>query len=174
MTRLILATQPWSHVAMTEVVICAMPKAIASPFVVIRTTWISTWIEVTKHTVNMPCEYHDLWQNYLLVHLDQNLWQDYLLVHLDHVVSNAQMGPVLLVCAHNCQLMITMVHHRTCQKYGWAAFTEQWIDKIAGTYIQVKPELHQRPAYWQQTNTKQHVPSGVQGTSYHKGMLYMN
>ena len=37
-TRLILATHPWSHVAMTAVFICAMPTATASPFVVISTT----------------------------------------------------------------------------------------------------------------------------------------
>eukprot|EP00659_Diplonema_papillatum_P018133 gene18133-biopygen18337 len=33
MTRLILATMPWSHVAMTDVVISAMPNATISPFV---------------------------------------------------------------------------------------------------------------------------------------------
>mmetsp|Transcript_31517 Transcript_31517/g.89465 ORF Transcript_31517/g.89465 Transcript_31517/m.89465 type:complete len:294 (+) Transcript_31517:3572-4453(+) len=37
-TRLIFATQPWSQVAITAVVIWAMPTAIASPLVVIRTT----------------------------------------------------------------------------------------------------------------------------------------
>ena len=35
--RRTLATQPWSHVAIVDVVICAMPIAIASPFVVIIT-----------------------------------------------------------------------------------------------------------------------------------------
>lgn len=40
MTRLILATQPWSQVAMTEVVIWAMPRAMASPLVVISTTYM--------------------------------------------------------------------------------------------------------------------------------------
>lgn len=33
-----LAAQPWSQVAMVDVVICAIPIAIASPFVVIMTT----------------------------------------------------------------------------------------------------------------------------------------
>lgn len=33
-----LAAQPWSQVAMVDVVICAIPMAIASPFVVIMTT----------------------------------------------------------------------------------------------------------------------------------------
>ncbi len=41
-TRLILATQPWSTVAITPVVICAMPTATASPLVVISTTSSST------------------------------------------------------------------------------------------------------------------------------------
>lgn len=43
MTRLILATQPWSHVAIVAVFICAMPTATASPLVVISTT-CARWV----------------------------------------------------------------------------------------------------------------------------------
>ncbi len=42
MTRLIFATLPWSQVAMTDVVIMAMPIAMASPLVVISTTCART------------------------------------------------------------------------------------------------------------------------------------
>ena len=50
MTRLILATTPWSHVAITLVVICAMPSATASPFVVIITTSSFTSMSSAKRS----------------------------------------------------------------------------------------------------------------------------
>lgn len=46
MTRLILATHPWSTVAITLVVSCAMPTAMASPLVVISTTCV--WLRPTS------------------------------------------------------------------------------------------------------------------------------
>mmetsp|Transcript_19291 Transcript_19291/g.56919 ORF Transcript_19291/g.56919 Transcript_19291/m.56919 type:complete len:232 (-) Transcript_19291:958-1653(-) len=50
MTRLILATTPWSQCAMSEVVICAMPTATASPLVVIRTTSSFTSMSLAKRS----------------------------------------------------------------------------------------------------------------------------
>eukprot|EP00965_Chrysotila_dentata_P033936 1130214-Pleurochrysis_carterae.AAC.4 len=50
MTRLILATTPWSQCAMSAVVICAMPTATASPFVVISTTSSFTSMPLAKRS----------------------------------------------------------------------------------------------------------------------------
>ena len=57
MTRLTLATQPWSQVAMMDDVICAMPIATASPFVVMTTTSSST--SMPSSYLNNPTPEHD-------------------------------------------------------------------------------------------------------------------
>ena len=51
-TRLTRATAPWSQSAMTDVVIIAIPIAMASPFVVINTT--SSFTSMSSAKRNNP------------------------------------------------------------------------------------------------------------------------
>ena len=56
MTRLILATQPWSQDTMVDVVICAIPRATASPLVVMMTTCMTSR-EMSQCMTKQVCSY---------------------------------------------------------------------------------------------------------------------
>ena len=62
-THSTLAAQPWSQVAMVDVVICAIPIAIASPLVVIITTCAPDMVRPRQSQYPTALSLHELLQS---------------------------------------------------------------------------------------------------------------